>query len=94
MNVSILTVTTRFVSEFPMWTSGRPSGSKFKFHAEIKYPTETVVFYTGFWQMIKYALVQYIAILIVFAFLCERLKLFVFSHQLINTVPIKPYKSS
>lgn len=60
----------------------------------MKYPEERVIYYTGFWQMFKYAIVQYIAILVIFAFLCERLKLFVFSHQLVNTVAIKPYKNS
>lgn len=60
----------------------------------MKYPEQSVTYHTGFWQMFKYAIVQYIAILLVFAFICERIKLFVFSHQLINTVAIKPYKNS
>ncbi|XP_067931768.1 transmembrane protein 231-like [Watersipora subatra] len=86
-------LTASFVSEYSIWTSGRPSGNRFMISVEMRYPEQNVLYYTGFWQMFKYALVQYIAILLVFAFLCERLKLFVFSHQLINTVMIKPYKN-
>lgn len=81
-------------SDYTVWSSGRPAGGRFKVEATVKYPEETVIFYTGFWQMMKYALTQYIAILLVFAFLCERLKIFVFSHQIVNTVPIKPFKSA
>lgn len=96
IHVSIpdLTDTVNFVSEYPVWSPGHPADGRFKIEAQIKYPEEAIVFYTGFWQMIKYALTQYIAILLIFAFLCERLKIFVFSHQIVNTVPIKPFKSA
>lgn len=87
-------VTTAFTSEYPVWTSGRPSNGMYKISVEMKYPDQAVTYHTGFWQMFKYAIVQYIAILLVFAFICERVKLFVFSHQLINTVAIKPFKNS
>ncbi|KAF6025762.1 TMEM231 [Bugula neritina] len=84
----------QFVSEYPIWTSGRPKGDRFKVSATIRYPEERILHHTGFWQMFKYAVVQYIAVVVVFVYVSERLKRFVFSHQLINTVAIKPYKNS
>ena len=87
-------MSTYYNADYPVWTAGRPADGVFKLHAEISYPELNILYHVGFWQMFKYALVQYIAILLIFAFLCERFKFFVFSHQLINTVAIKPYKNS
>lgn len=43
----------------------------------------------GFWQLIKMAWIQYLAILFIFLFLFDRVKRFVFENQVVTTVPMK-----
>lgn len=43
----------------------------------------------GFWQLIKMAWIQYLAILFIFLFVFRRLKRFVFENQVVTTVPMK-----
>lgn len=43
----------------------------------------------GFWQLIKMAWIQYLAILFIFLFLFHRVKRFVFENQVVTTVPMK-----
>ena len=40
----------------------------------------------GFWQLIKMAWIQYLAILFIFLFLFRRVKRFVFENQVVPTV--------
>lgn len=42
----------------------------------------------GFWQLIKMAWIQYLAILFMFLFLFDRVKRFVFENQVVTTVPM------
>lgn len=42
----------------------------------------------GFWEMIKFAWVQYVSILLVFLWVFERIKIFVFQNQVVTTIPI------
>ena len=42
----------------------------------------------GFWQLIKMAWIQYLAILFIFLFLFRRVKRFVFENQVVTTVPM------
>ncbi|KAI8520068.1 hypothetical protein Bbelb_033250 [Branchiostoma belcheri] len=46
----------------------------------------------GFWQLIKWGWVQYISILLVFLFVFDRIKTFVFENQILNTVVDSPTK--
>jgi len=43
----------------------------------------------GFWQLIKMAWIQYLAILLIFLFVFGRVKRFVFENQVVTTVPLK-----
>lgn len=52
-------------------------------------------YYPGFWQLVKFAWVQYLAILIVFWWVLRRVQAFVFQNQIILTVckrTDKPHK--
>lgn len=81
-------VTTEYVSYHPLWTSGRASGQPFVLKGTIFYPEETVIYRPGFWQLIKMAWIQYLAILLMFLFVFGRVKRFVFENQVVTTVPV------
>ncbi|XP_008563084.1 PREDICTED: transmembrane protein 231-like, partial [Galeopterus variegatus] len=42
----------------------------------------------GFWEMIKFAWVQYVSILLIFLWVFERIKIFVFQNQVVTTIPV------
>jgi len=81
-------VTTEYTSFYPMWTSGRAAGQPFVIQGTIFYPEETIMYRPGFWQLIKMAWIQYLAILFIFLFLFDRVKRFVFENQVVTTVPM------
>jgi len=71
-----------------VWTSGRAAGQPFVIQGTIFYPEETIMYRPGFWQLIKMAWIQYLAILFIFLFLFDRVKRFVFENQVVTTVPM------
>ncbi|XP_070941086.1 transmembrane protein 231-like isoform X4 [Macaca nemestrina] len=42
----------------------------------------------GFWEMVKFAWVQYVSILLIFLWVFERIKIFVFQNQVVTTIPV------
>ncbi|XP_072168857.1 transmembrane protein 231-like [Diadema setosum] len=83
-------VTTRFESDYPVWITGRGSEQPFVISGRITYPEETIVYIPGFWQVIKFGWIQYLSVLLLFIFLMERVKSFVFENQIVSTVVNKP----
>uniref|UniRef100_A0A3B5MW32 Transmembrane protein 231 n=1 Tax=Xiphophorus couchianus TaxID=32473 RepID=A0A3B5MW32_9TELE len=78
-----------------VWTVGRADGSPFELNAEIRYPLE-IIYRPGFWETIKFAWIQYVSILLIFLWVFERIKRFVFQNQVIRTSPVpveKPHFS-
>ena len=63
----------------------RASGG-FSLHAVLRYPMETVEYKPGFWQTIKWGWVQYLALLIVFIYIFNSVKTFVYSNQILPTL--------
>ncbi|KAL4685512.1 hypothetical protein H8959_001109 [Pygathrix nigripes] len=45
-------------------------------------------FKPGFWEMVKFAWVQYVSILLIFLWVFERIKIFVFQNQVVTTIPV------
>uniref|UniRef100_A0A6I8PCI9 Transmembrane protein 231 n=1 Tax=Ornithorhynchus anatinus TaxID=9258 RepID=A0A6I8PCI9_ORNAN len=78
-------VTTVLSDPNPIWLVGRAADAPFVINAIIRYPVEP-----GFWEMIKFAWIQYISILLVFLWVFERIKIFVFQNQVVTTVPVAP----
>lgn len=42
----------------------------------------------GFWERIKFAWIQYVSILLIFLWISERIKAFLFRNQVLSTVPV------
>ena len=52
----------------------------------LTYPSS---FRPGIWQILKVAWIQYLAVLVIFVVVFDKIKQFVFSQQLVETVPSK-----
>ncbi|KAJ6652525.1 hypothetical protein lerEdw1_011495 [Lerista edwardsae] len=42
----------------------------------------------GFWEMIKFAWIQYVAVLLIFLWIFERIKVFLLQHQVLPMLPV------
>uniref|UniRef100_A0A2I3GN94 Transmembrane protein 231 n=1 Tax=Nomascus leucogenys TaxID=61853 RepID=A0A2I3GN94_NOMLE len=76
-------VTTILNDPNPIWLVGRAADAPFVINAIIRYPVEP-----GFWEMVKFAWVQYVSILLIFLWVFERIKIFVFQNQVVTTIPV------
>ncbi|XP_010607815.1 transmembrane protein 231 [Fukomys damarensis] len=81
-------VTTVLSNPNPIWLVGRAAEAPFVVRAVIRYPVEVISYQPGFWEMIKFAWVQYVSILLVFLWVFERIKIFVFQNQVVTTIPV------
>ncbi|XP_023675571.1 transmembrane protein 231 [Paramormyrops kingsleyae] len=85
-------VTTFLSSPAPVWTIGRASAAPFKLKAVIRYPVEIISYQPGFWEMVKFAWIQYVSVLLIFLWVFQRVQTFVFQNQVVPTVPVPPLK--
>ena len=67
-----------------VWESG--NSGNFSIEVELQYPQMTVDYYPSFWQQVKFAWIQYLAILVVFWWVLRYVQAFVFRNQLILTI--------
>ncbi|XP_049720940.1 transmembrane protein 231 isoform X3 [Elephas maximus indicus] len=81
-------VTTFLMDPNPIWLVGRAAEAPFVINAVIRYPVEVIAYQPGFWEMIKFAWVQYVSILLIFLWVFERIKIFVFQNQVVTTIPV------
>lgn len=83
-------VTTVLSDPSPIWVVGRAPDEPFVVQTIIRYPVEQIVYQPGFWEMIKFAWIQYVAVLLIFLWVFKRIKVFLFQHQVLTTVPVLP----
>ncbi|XP_039619362.1 transmembrane protein 231 [Polypterus senegalus] len=76
----------------PLWMTGRAANSPFVISAVIRYPVEIITYQPGFWEMIKFAWIQYVSVLLIFLWVFERIKIFVFQNQVLPTVAVPVVK--
>ncbi|NXC38837.1 TM231 protein, partial [Penelope pileata] len=86
-------VTTVFSDPSPVWMTGRAADTPFIINATIRYPVEVILYPPGFWEMIKFAWIQYVSILLIFLWVFGRIKMFVFQNQVLTTTPVSPIPS-
>ncbi|KAJ8041469.1 hypothetical protein HOLleu_12293 [Holothuria leucospilota] len=82
--------TTSFVCDYPIWKTGRGAGQPFVIQGSVGYTEELIMYVPGFWQTIKMGWIQYLAVLIIFIFIMEKVKKFVFENQIITTIIERP----
>ncbi|XP_048648371.1 transmembrane protein 231 [Marmota marmota marmota] len=81
-------VTTVLNDANPIWLVGRAAEAPFVINAVIRYPVEVISYQPGFWEMVKFAWVQYVSILLIFLWVFKRIKIFVFQNQVVTTIPV------
>ncbi len=82
-------VTTKLDPKFSIWKPSPVGIEEFTVEVTVSYSTETVLYYAGFWELIKWGWVQYLSVLIVFIFVFGRIREFVFGNRLLLSVPEK-----
>ncbi|XP_064526610.1 transmembrane protein 231 isoform X2 [Pseudopipra pipra] len=81
-------VTTVFSDPSPVWMTGRATDTPFIINATIHYPVEVILYQPGFWEIIKFAWIQYVSILLIFLWVFGRIKMFLFQNQVLTTIPV------
>ncbi|XP_071424015.1 transmembrane protein 231 isoform X2 [Pithys albifrons albifrons] len=81
-------VTTVFSDPSPVWMTGRSTDTPFIINATIHYPVEVILYQPGFWEIIKFAWIQYVSILLIFLWVFGRIKMFLFQNQVLTTIPV------
>ncbi|XP_018606966.1 transmembrane protein 231 isoform X2 [Scleropages formosus] len=81
-------LTTVLSSPNPVWTIGRAAAAPFQLKAVIRYPVEVISYQPGFWEMVKFAWVQYVSVLLIFLWVFQRVQTFVFQNQVLPTVSV------
>ncbi|XP_061078097.1 transmembrane protein 231 [Conger conger] len=85
-------LTTVLATSGPVWTVGRAAQAPFQINAVIRYPVEIISYQPGFWEMVKFAWIQYVSVLLIFLWVFHRVQTFVFQNQVLPTVPVPLYK--
>ncbi|XP_046989625.1 transmembrane protein 231 isoform X3 [Schistocerca americana] len=85
-------VSTAVTNAYPLWTVGRAAGAPFVISATIYYPEDTILYKPGFWQVVKWAWVQYLSVLVVIMYITNKIKSYVFGNYLISSFRIVPWK--
>ncbi|VDI50122.1 transmembrane protein 231-like isoform X1 [Mytilus galloprovincialis] len=85
-------VTTYLQAPYTSWITGRGAGQPFVISANITYPEERYLYTTGFWYMIKWGWIQYVSVLLIFLFLFDRVKVFIYQNQLVQTIVETPFR--
>ncbi|KFQ42255.1 Transmembrane protein 231, partial [Nestor notabilis] len=92
-------VTTVFADPNPLWMAGRAADTPFIINATIHYPVEKLLlehsltffkYQPGFWEVIKFAWIQYVSILLIFLWVFGRIKMFIFQNHVLTTTSVTP----
>jgi transmembrane protein 231 len=84
--------TTYLNAPYTMWSGGRGADQPFVLSATIAYPEELFNYTPGFWYLIKWGWVQYVSVLLLFLFVFDRIKVFIYQNQLVTTMVDRPWK--
>ncbi|CAG5121819.1 unnamed protein product [Candidula unifasciata] len=87
-------VTTLLQDPMKIWSAGRAGDSPFRVSVLVNYPEEVISYTPGFWYLIKWGWVQYVSVLLIFLYIFNKVKVFVFQHQVVATVVETPITSS
>ncbi|KAI0227131.1 transmembrane protein 231 [Lamellibrachia satsuma] len=85
-------MSTSLARTYTTWLMGRAARKPFTIKATINYPEETLLYSPGFWQLIKFAWIQYFAVLVIFTFFVGKMRKFIFQNQLVTTIVQRPWK--
>ena len=84
-------VSVRLENSYSVWRRGA-GVENFVLELNLNYPPQTVEYTPGFWQTIKWGWIQYLSVLVIFIYVFNSVKTFVFSQQILPTITQVPWK--
>ncbi|GLH16793.1 Transmembrane protein 231 [Gryllus bimaculatus] len=87
-------VSTILSNIYSLWTAGLSSDGPFILTVIIHYPEQNFIYRPRFWQVVKWAWMQYISVLLVFLYVFKSVKTYVFRNRLIPSIKYVPWKKS
>ncbi|CAH0393075.1 unnamed protein product [Bemisia tabaci] len=91
-NYATRNVTTHLTNLHRIWTHVQTPETSFVVSATIFYPEVTILYKPGFWQVIKFAWVQYFAVAVIFVFIARKVRRFIFTNHLVQTIKATPWE--
>lgn len=88
--LSLSLVSILLANRMDYWEYG--TGSNFTAHISLTFPVQTLTYTPGLWQVLKFAWIQYLAILVIFYAVLGHVQSFVFQNQIILTVQARTDK--
>ncbi|XP_077067513.1 transmembrane protein 231 [Siphateles boraxobius] len=85
-------MTTHLSGVIPVWRVGRAANAPFQISAQINYPVDIIAYRPGFWEMIKFAWIQYASVLLIFLWVFQHIQTFIFQNQVLPTTTVPPFK--
>lgn len=83
---------TTLINSYSVWALGRDLEKAFDVKLRIAVPDISIVYRPGFWQVIKWAWIQYVSIFIIVYRFLQVLQEYIFSNQLVPTYKLVPWK--
>ncbi|KAJ1524304.1 hypothetical protein ONE63_010815 [Megalurothrips usitatus] len=83
---------TSLVNQYHVWATGRDVEDPFAISVRINIPESSIVYRPGFWQVMKWAWMQYLSIFVIFFHVFHIFQEYIFSNQLVPTYRISPLK--
>lgn len=81
----IFLVSTKLDNVLVKWTRGRPYKQPFLVKTKINYDSVEILYKPKFWQVMKWAWIQYFSILVLSVFIFKKVKLFLFANHIVTT---------
>lgn len=78
-------VSTKLDNVLVKWTRGRPYQQPFLIKTKINYGFVEILYKPKFWQVMKWAWIQYFSILVLSVFIFKKVKRFLFTNHIVTT---------
>ncbi|XP_047484267.1 transmembrane protein 231-like [Penaeus chinensis] len=76
-------ITTKYTNTYTSWQTGQ--SDSFTINLVVQYPEQTVLYIPGFWYVLKWAWIQYFAVLVILAYVISLIKDWVYQNQVVST---------
>lgn len=85
LQLPVIIVSTKLNNVLIKWTRGRPYRQPFVIKTKINYDSVEISYKPKFWQIMKWAWIQYFSILVLSVFVFKKMKRFLYTKHIVNT---------
>ncbi|KAF4530951.1 hypothetical protein B566_EDAN018560 [Ephemera danica] len=83
-------VSTRLQNEYSMWQPGRVRDEAFILSVRLRVPGQRIEYQPGFWQVVKWAWLQYVALLCIVKTVTDKIKHWAFTNHVMPVIRLPP----